>query len=202
MAVYAQRRGNIRDSPVPFTSAASPGQNARRMARLTCHMRAAESGRGKALPEKRFLEYRNEVTLHLGRPWQSAPPGSKRRVAGASAPNGAPAGSPTSRSASRRTGEELWLVQVHLLGYSTQGVFEIGLFSGGFGCQAFEVSGSLTLQRGAVVQPTGHFHRFVHCLPDAFGSARSYHLVKVSITARTDCSGQFLALWHVSYFMR
>src|ERR1017187_6268903 len=85
---------------------------------------------------------------------------------------------------SPRRGDTLWLVKVHLLSCGAQGVFEIRLFHGSLGGQPFEVSGRLTLQSSPVVQPTSHFHCLVHCLSDAFGFARLYHIVQVSILLR------------------
>src|ERR1035438_6743447 len=200
-------------------------------------MREAESGRGKRSPTSDFLSVVMKWPFIQDGPGSPVSPDSNRMVVGPSAP-WLPKGTIRTESTrslrlressdtiktqwrtggfsriagqiSPRRGEALWLVKVHLLRYSAQGVFEIGLFRGGFGGQAFEVTGGLTLQRSAVVQPAGRFHCLVHCLSDAFGPARPHpfgparlhHIVKVSIIVRADYGGQFLALRHVSYFRR
>src|ERR1017187_8762057 len=90
---------------------------------------------------------------------------------------------------SPRRGGALWLVKVQLLRGCAQSVVEIGLFRGSLGVQALEISGSLTLQSGAVVQSAGHFHCLVDCLSDAFSPASLYHTVQVSVIARADGGG-------------
>src|ERR1039457_2474256 len=87
---------------------------------------------------------------------------------------------------SPRRGDTLWLGKVPLLRCGASGGFGVGLLRGSLGGQPFEISGRLTLQSSPVVQPTSHFHCLVHCLSDAFGSARLYHIVQVSIIARAD----------------
>lgn len=95
---------------------------------------------------------------------------------------------------SPRRGDALWVVKVQLLRCSAECVFEIGLFRGGFGGQALEVSSGLALQRSAAVHLTGRFYSLVHCLSDAFGLARLYHVVEVCVTVRADCGGELLTL--------
>ena len=63
---------------------------------------------------------------------------------------------------SPRRGGTLWLVKVHLLRCGAQDIFKISLFRGSLGRQAFEISGSLALQRCLVVQSSGNLHSFVH----------------------------------------
>src|ERR1035441_4864607 len=213
------------------------------MARLTCRMRTAESGRGKRSPTRDFLSVVMKWPFSQDGPGSPVSTGSNRKVVGPSAPwlpegtigtestrslvlressdttktqwrtGGFPSiavqisprrgdtlwlgkGHLLSFGASRvfaiglspgpRRGDTLWLVKVHLLSCGAQGVFEIGLFRGSLGGQPLEISGRLTLQSSPVVQPTSHFHCLVHCLSDAFGSARLYHIVQVSIIARAD----------------
>src|ERR1019366_4874669 len=136
------------------------------MARLTWRIRAAESGRGKRSPRSDFLSVVMKWPFSQDGPGSPVSPGSNRKVVGPSAPwlpNGTirtestrslalressdttktqwrTAGFPSiAVQISPRRGGALWLVKVHLLRYSAQGVFEIGLFCGGLGGQAFEV---------------------------------------------------------------
>src|ERR1022692_5107613 len=147
------------------------------MVRLTCLMRDAENGRGRRSPRRDFLRVVMKWPFSQDGPGSPVSPGSNRRMVGPSAP-WLPKGTIRTESTrslmlressdtiktqwrtggfpsiavqiSPRRGEALWLVKVHLLRYSAQGVFEIGLFRGGFGGQAFEVTGGLTLQRSAI----------------------------------------------------
>jgi len=192
-------------------------------------MRTAESGRGKRSPRKDFLSVVTKWPFSQDGPGSPVSPGSNRKVVGPSAPwlpNGTirtestrsltlRESSDTTRTQWRtggfpniavhispRRGGALWLVKVHLLRCRAQGVFEIALFRSSLGGQAFEISGSLTLQSSPVVKSAGRFHCLVYCLSDTFGPARLYHIVKVSIIARADGGRQLLALQHVSYFRR
>src|SRR5437870_9670686 len=183
------------------------------MARLTCRMRAAESGRGKRSPRRDFLSVVMKWPFTQDGPGSPVSPGSNRTVVGPSAPwlpNGTirtestrslmlrassditktqwrTGGFPSiAVQISPRRGETLSLLKVHRLRCGTQGVFEISLFRGSLGGQAFEIGGSLTLQSSSVVQPAGHFHCLVYCRSDAFGPAHLYHMVQVSIIAGAD----------------
>src|SRR5712691_10615236 len=186
------------------------------MAKLTCRIRKAESGRGNRSPRRDFLSVVMKWPFSQDGPGSPVSPGSNRKVVGPSAP-WLPKGTIKTEStrslilressdttkiqwrtagipsiavqiSPRRGGGALWLVKVHLLRCSAQGVLEISLFRRSLGGQAFEINGSLTLQRSPVVQPAGYFHCLVHCLADAFGPARLYHIVQVSIVARADRS--------------
>src|ERR1022692_2940075 len=175
------------------------------MVRLTCLMRAAENGRGKRSPRRDFLRVVMKWRFSQDGPGSPVSPGSNRRVVGPSAP-WLPKGtirtestrslmlresSDTTRTQWRagglpsiavqispRRGGALWLVKIHLLRCVAQGVFEISLFGGGLDGQALEISGSLTLQSSAVVQPAGCFHCLVDRLSDAFGPASLYHAMQ------------------------
>src|SRR5271157_4592625 len=155
------------------------------MARLTCRMRTAESGRGKRSPRRDFLSVVMKWPFSQDGSGSPVSPGSSRKVVGPSAPwlpNGTiktestrslrlRESSDTTRTQWRtggfpsiavqispRRGGALWLVKVHLLRCRAQGVFEIGLFRGTPGGQAFEIGGGLALQSSPVVKPAGDFH--------------------------------------------
>src|ERR1035441_6997001 len=196
------------------------------MARLTCRMRTAESGRGKRSPRSAFLSVVMKWPFSQDGPGSPVSPGSNRKVVGPSAPwlpNGTIRTESTRSLALRessdttrtqwRTGgfpsiavqispsraAALWLVKVHLLRGRAQGVFEIGLLRGSLGGQAFEIRGSLPLQGSPVVEPAGYLHGLVHCRSNAFGPARLHPVVKVSIIARADGGRELLALQYVSH---
>src|SRR5664280_784416 len=183
------------------------------MTRLTCRIRSAENGRGKRSPSRDFLRVVIKWPFSQDGPGSPVSPGSNRKVVGPSAPwlpNGTirtestrslilRESSDTTKTQWRvgglpsiavqispRRGGALWLVKVHLLRCVAQGVFQIGLFRGGLGGQALEISGSLTLQSSAIVQPAGHFHRLVDRLSNAFGPAGFDHTMQVSVIARAD----------------
>src|ERR1035437_2313519 len=179
------------------------------MARLTCRMRTAESGRGKRSPTRDFLSVVMKWPFSQDGPGSPVSPGSNRKVVGPSAPwlpNGTIRTESTRSLALRessdttrtqwRTGgfpsiavqisprraAALWLVKVHLLRGRAQGVF----LRGSLGGQPFEISGGLPFQGSPAVKPAGYLHGLVHCRSDAVGPARLHHLVKVSIIARAD----------------
>src|SRR5438876_3373774 len=135
------------------------------MARLTWRMRTAERGRGNRSPRRDFLSVVMKWPFSQDGPGSPVSPGSNRKVVGPSAPwlpNGTirtestrslilRESSDTTKTqwrtggvpniavqiSPRRDGA-LWLVKVHPLGCSAQGVFEISLFRGSLGGQAFE----------------------------------------------------------------
>src|ERR1035437_3600948 len=132
------------------------------MARLTCRMRTAESGRGKRSPTRDFLSVVVKWPFSQDGPGSPVSPGSNRKVVGPSAPwlpNGTirtestrslvlRESSDTTKTQWRtggfpsiavqispRRGGALWLVKAHLLRCRAQGVVEIGLFRGSLGVQ-------------------------------------------------------------------
>src|ERR1035437_5722884 len=186
------------------------------MARLTCRRRIAESGRGNRSPRRDFFSVVMKWPFSQDGPGSPVSPGSNRKVVGPSAPwlpNGTirtestrslilRESSDTTKTQWRtggfpniavqispRRGGALWLGKVPLLRGCAPRVVEIGLCRCSLGVKALEISGSLTLQSGAVVQSAGHFHCLVDCLSDAFSPASLYHTVQVSVIARADCGG-------------
>jgi len=186
------------------------GSNARWMARLTCRMRAAESGRGKRSPRRDFLSVVMKWPLSQDGPGSPVSPGSNRTVVGASAPwlpkgtiktestrslifressdttntQWRTAGAPSiAAQISPRRGGALWLVKIHLLRCGAQGIFEIVLFCGCLSGHTAEISRGLTLQSSPIVEPASHFHDLIYRLSDAVGPAGPHHSVQVGVAA-------------------
>src|SRR6185437_1824794 len=130
------------------------------MARVTCRMRAVEKERGRRSPRRDFFNVVIKCAFSQDEAGNPVSPDSNRKVVGPSAPwllkgttrtestrslrlressdttntQWRTAGMPNMAvQISPRRGRVLRLVKVHLLRGSTQGVFEIGLFRGGFG---------------------------------------------------------------------